>query len=128
MPIVGLGVDVTRVERLEAAWEKRGQRLLERLFTEGERAYCDRRPVARFTHYAGRFAVKEAVMKVLGTGWRSGVRWVDIEVVRAPGQAPRVELHGATARIAAERGIARVHVTITHDAGLAVAVAVAEAD
>ena len=67
-------------------------------------------------------------MKMLGTGWARGVRWVDIEVVRHPGQAPTVELHGATGRIARDRGIHRVLVSITHDAGIAAAVAVGEAD
>lgn len=125
MTIHSIGSDLARIDRLEAAFARRGQRLLDRLFTDREQAYCDRRS-ARFTHYAGRFAVKEAVMKVLGTGWTSGVRWVDIEVVRPPGGAPTCELHGRTREIAAELGIARVHITITHDAGLAMAVAVAE--
>ena len=125
MPVVSIGSDITRVDRLEEAFARRGDRLLERVFTAGERAYCDARK-ARFTHYAGRFAVKEAVMKVLGTGWARGVRWVDIEVVRERGGPPRVVLHGASAEIARDRGIARVHVTITHDAGLALAFAVGE--
>ena len=93
--------------------------------THGDRAYCDRKK-DRLASYCGRFAVKEAVMKVLGTGWTRGVRWVDIEVVRAPGAAPRCVLHGASAAIARTKGIATIHVTITHDAGLAAAVAVAE--
>ena len=127
MPIVSLGMDLTQIDRMVEAHERRGQRLLERVFTSEERAYCDRRK-ARFTHYAGRFAVKEAVMKVLGTGWRKGVRWVDIEVKRAPGEAPQVHLYGASAEIARQRGIDRIHITITHDAGVAAAVAVAERD
>lgn len=125
MGIVSIGSDLTRVERLEQAFARRGEALLERLFTPGERRYCDTRK-QRFTHYAGRFAVKEAVMKVLGTGWARGVRWVDLEVVRAPGSAPRLVLHGASARLAESLGIRRIHITITHDAGLAQAVAVAE--
>ncbi len=125
MAIVGLGMDLARIDRLEAAFERRGERLLERLFTPGEREYCERRK-ERFVHYAGRFAVKEALMKLLGTGWARGVRWVDLEVTRAPGQAPQARLHGVAADIARERGIHRVHVTITHDAGLAAAVAVGE--
>ena len=67
-------------------------------------------------------------MKVLGTGWARGVRWRDIEVVRRPGEAPELVLHGVAAQLAAARGIARVHVTITHDAGIAAAVAVAESE
>jgi holo-[acyl-carrier protein] synthase len=125
MAIVGLGLDLAQIVRFEAAHARHGQRLLERLFTPAERAYCDRKK-DRMSSYCGRFAVKEAVMKVLGTGWTRGVRWVDIEVVRKPGSAPEVVLHGATARIAQKKGIARIHVTITHDAGLAAAVAVAE--
>lgn len=125
MSILALGLDLTRIERLEQAYARHGERLLERLFTPEERRYCDARR-ARFVHYAGRFAVKEAVMKVLGTGWAQGVRWIDIEVLRASGKAPELRLHGASAAIARARGFARVLITITHDAGLAAAVAVAE--
>ena len=125
MAVVGLGLDLAQIERVQDFIERRGQRALDRVFTPDEQAYCDAR-ASRYASYAGRFAVKEAVMKVLGTGWRKGVRWVDIEVVRPPGQAPTCALHGESARIAAARGIRTIHVTITHDAGLAAAVAVAE--
>lgn len=126
MAIQSLGLDLTQIARIEEIFARRGDRFLERVFTPAERAYCDRRKNTRWTHYAGRFAVKEAVMKALGTGWRDGVRWVDIEVLREPGQAPRLQLHGESARIAAAQSIERIHITITHDAGLAAAVAVAE--
>ena len=125
MAIISIGNDLARIERLAEALERRGQALLDRLFTPGEQAYCEARR-QRITHYAGRFAVKEAVMKVLGTGWSGGVRWVDIEVTRERGQAPKVVLHGHSAEIARERGIGRIHITITHDGGLALATAVAE--
>ena len=101
MAVVALGLDLVQIDRLAEMLERRGDRLLERLFTDAERAYCDRRK-RRATHYAGRFAVKEAVMKALGTGWAQGVRWRDIEVVRQPGRAPELALHGASARIARE--------------------------
>jgi len=127
MSIVALGLDLTQIERLAEAESRRGERFLERIFTERERAYCERRAQRRHVHYAGRFAVKEAVMKALGTGWTRGVRWIDIEVVRASGGPPELHLHGASAAIARERGIDRWHVTITHDAGIAAAVVVAEA-
>ena len=127
MSIVSLGLDLTQIERLAEAESRRGERFLERLFTPGERAYCERRAARRHVHYAGRFAVKEAVMKALGTGWTRGVRWIDIEVVRSPGGPPELVLHGETKAIAAARGIDRWHVTITHDAGIAAAVVVAEA-
>lgn len=125
MAIVGVGLDLVRIERLTAFLERHGARGKARLFTAGEQAYCDARKTSAQS-YAARFAVKEAVMKVLGTGWAHGVRWVDIEVVRARGEAPTVVLHGETARLAAARGIARVHVAITHDGGTSAAVAVAE--
>lgn len=125
MAIVALGMDLAQIARFEAAYARHGERLLERVFTDGERAYCDQRK-SRMTNYTGRFAVKEAVMKVLGTGWAQGVAWRDIEVVRHSGEAPTVVLHGVAARIASAKGIARIHVTITHDAGIAAAVAVAE--
>ncbi len=125
MTIHSIGSDLAQIGRLEEAHARRGQRLLDRLFTAAEQAYCDRRK-QRFTHYAGRFAVKEAVMKVLGTGWAHGVRWVDIEVTREPGRAPQCVLHGESAAIAERLGIARIHITITHDAGLAMAFAVGE--
>lgn len=125
MSIVSIGNDLTRIDRLSEAIERRGQSLLDRLFTPGEQDYCENRK-QRMTHYAGRFAVKEAVMKVLGTGWGEGVRWVDIEVVRREDSAPELVLHGKCAELAASRGIERVHITITHDAGLAMAVAIGE--
>jgi holo-[acyl-carrier protein] synthase len=125
MAIVGLGMDLAQITRFEAAYARHGERLLDRLFTPGERRYCDSRKT-RMTNYCGRFAVKEAVMKVLGTGWARGVRWIDIEVARAPGSAPKCVLHGAAAAIARQQGIRSIHITITHDAGIAAAVAVAE--
>ena len=125
MAVIALGMDLIQIDRVAEVLERRGERFLGRVFTAGEQAYCDRRR-ARAQHYAGRFAVKESVMKALGTGWARGVRWRDIEVVREPGQAPRVQLHGRSAEHARERGIERILITITHDAGIAAAVAVAE--
>ncbi|MSR63757.1 MAG: holo-[acyl-carrier-protein] synthase [Planctomycetes bacterium] len=126
MPIVSLGLDLTQIARIEQMIERHGERFLARVFTVGEREYCEHRPRTRAAHYGGRFAVKEAVMKVLGTGWTRGVRWIDIEVVRKSGGAPELVLHGVSARIAKAKGIARIHITITHDAGIAAAAAVAE--
>jgi len=125
MAVVALGLDLLSIERMEETIERRGERFLDRIFTPAERAYCERRKRSSQS-YAGRFAVKEAVMKVLGTGWARGVRWRDIEVLRAPGRPPEAQLHGETARIAAGLGITRILVTITHDSGLAAAVAVGE--
>jgi holo-[acyl-carrier protein] synthase len=125
MPVVALGMDLVQIKRLEAVLARRGQRFVERVFTPAERRYCESR-ARPATHFAGRFAVKEAVMKALGTGWARGVRWRDIEVRRGGSGPPELVLHGATAGIARQRSIERIHITITHDAGLAAAVAVAE--
>ena len=127
MAILGLGLDLAQIARFEKVYARHGDHLLERIFTDAERAYCELRPRSRMTHYTGRFAVKEAVMKVLGTGWARGVRWRDIEVVRTSGQAPELVLHGVAAEIAQKKGIAKIHITITHDAGLAAAVEIGRA-
>ncbi len=84
--IIGLGIDMEEVERVKGAIERQGERFLKRIFTEKERAYCEQFK-DKYERYAGRFAVKEAAMKALGTGWSRGVRWVDIEVLRLKGGA-----------------------------------------
>lgn len=127
MPIVGLGVDVTPVDRIRAAWERHGTRLLAKLFHPGE---VQRDPALGepfVEHVAGRFAAKEAAMKALGTGWGKGVGWKSLKVERARGEAPRLVLLGEAARLAARRGANRCHLTITHGGGVAVAVVVLEA-
>ena len=111
--IIGMGVDLAEVQRVRAAIERRGQRILLRLFTARERAYCERAR-NRYERYAGRFAAKEAAMKALGTGWRSGVRWVDLEVVRQPGGRPVMMLHGEARKIGERLGVKHIAMTITH--------------
>jgi holo-[acyl-carrier protein] synthase len=128
MSVVAIGLDLCQIARFQATLDRYGEHFIRRVFTDAEQRYCEARPRVRATHYAGRFAVKEAVMKVLGTGWRQGVRFVDIEVVRAPGAAPEVRLHGRSAEHARARGIQRILITITHDAGTAAAVAIGVSD
>jgi holo-[acyl-carrier protein] synthase len=121
----GLGVDVVDLERFAAVLERRPS-ICERVFTDGERVYCDRTTgVRRAERYAGRFAVKEAVHKVLGVGI-GALRWRDLEVGRADSGAPLLALHGAAAALAAEHAISQWHVSVTHDRLVAVAVVVAE--
>ena len=111
--IIGSGIDLIRLERFRAAWDRHGQRLLERLFTADEQERCLRHadPVPEF---AARFAAKEAAFKAIGTGWRQGVRWVDVEVRNSPSGRPFLRLRGRTAEIAREVGGRRVTVTLTH--------------
>ena len=122
--IVGIGVDLVEVDRIERLLRKFAERARARLFTGAEVAYCvaSRCPAESF---AARFAAKEAVLKALGTGWTQGVSWTEIEVVREDG-APRLSLHGACAQVAAERGVKHTHLTLTHTASTACAFVVLE--
>ncbi|HXM99060.1 MAG TPA: holo-ACP synthase [Candidatus Dormibacteraeota bacterium] len=110
---MGLGVDITEVDRIQGAIERQGERLLKRIYTPAEIAYCERFK-NKFERYAGRFAVKEAAMKALGTGWSRGVRWVDIEVVREKGGRPVLKLAGEAKQIAERMGVKNIAITITH--------------
>jgi holo-[acyl-carrier protein] synthase len=111
--IVGLGADITEVGRIQGAIERQGERLVKRIYTPGEIAYCERFK-NKYERYAGRFAVKEAAMKALGTGWSRGVRWVDIEVVREKGGRPMLMLAGEAKKIAEGMGVKNIAITITH--------------
>ena len=118
--IVGLGLDVAEVDRIEAAITRHGAPFIERLFTAAEAAYCERY-ANRFERYAARFAVKEAAMKALGTGWRHGVRWRDIEVTRDPSGKPGLRLEGVAREFAERLGARNITVSITHSGNLALA-------
>ena len=118
--ILGVGTDVVDIDRFAAALARR-PRLAERCFTDAEAAYCRSRGYPP-QHFAARFAAKEAVGKALGIGM---TRWREVEVLRGRG-APRIALHGRYAERARELGVGRVHVSLTHDRGSAIAFAVAE--
>jgi holo-[acyl-carrier protein] synthase len=123
--IRGLGIDVVQVSRIEDAVRRHGDRFLNRLFTETERAYCaQHREPGR--HYAARFAAKEAAMKALGTGWSSAVSWKAIEVVNLPSGQPTLQLSGPALERSRQLGATTALVTLTHDAGLAQACVVLE--
>jgi holo-[acyl-carrier protein] synthase len=118
--ILGIGMDLAEVRRVQAAIERRGERILRRLYTARERAYCERSR-NKYERYAGRFAAKEAAMKALGTGWRRGVRWVDLEVVRQPSGRPTMALHGEAKKIGERLGVKNIAMSITHTATQALA-------
>lgn len=121
----GLGVDIVEIERMRAALRRR-PRLKERLFSEDEQAYCDARNRPE-VHYAMRFAAKEAVLKALGTGF-SGMSFKDVEVVRDGRGRPVPRLSGRAAEVAAETGVAEIHLSLsfTHSTAVASAVALRE--
>ena len=118
--ILGLGVDIAEVDRLEAAIGRRGEAFLKRVYTPGEIAYCERHR-ARFERYAARFAAKEATMKALGTGWGNGVRWVDLEVAREPSGKPTMRLHGRARELADQMGVKHISLSLTHSGNTAFA-------
>ncbi len=118
--IVGLGLDIAEIDRIEAAIGRHGAPFIERLFTPGEVAYCESHK-NRFERYAARFAAKEAAMKALGTGWRRGVRWRDIEVTREKGGKPVLRLAGVARELAERLGVKNISLSITHSGNLALA-------
>lgn len=120
--MIGIGVDLCEVERMRASLA-RTPTLRDRLFTEEEQAYCERRPDPS-ERYAARFAAKEAVLKAMGVGV-GACRWRDIEVLRADSGAPSVRLHGGAQTLAESRGITRWLLTMTHTRHAAEAIAVA---
>jgi holo-[acyl-carrier protein] synthase len=124
--ILGSGVDLCEVPRIEAAVARYGKRFLERIYTAREIAYADRK-ANRFERYAARFAAKEAGMKALGTGWQ-GVAWRDFEVVNLPSGRPTLKFHGQAAEIAAKLGVRHVALSLTHTKEQALAMVVLEGD
>jgi holo-[acyl-carrier protein] synthase len=118
--IVGMGIDIAEVPRIKAVIEVQKERFLRRVYTPDEVAYCEQFK-NKYERYAGRFAVKEAAMKALGTGWSRGVRWVDVEVVRQRGGRPTLSLKGEAKKIADGLGVKSIAVSITHTAEQALA-------
>ena len=123
--IAGIGVDIVDVSRVAKLLERYGERFVQRVFTEAEASYA-KGGAAPAERLAGRFAVKEAVMKALGTGKSQGILWRVVETVRGPMGKPVVRLHGQAVRWMRYRGGDRVHVSITHDGGKAVAFVILE--
>lgn len=113
--ILGTGIDLAEVPRIRASIEKYGERFLTRVYTEGERAYVERK-ANKFERYAARFAAKEAGMKALGTGWRGGVTWHDFEVANLRSGRPTLRLHGVAQQIADRLGVKHISLSLTHTA------------
>jgi len=123
--IVGSGIDVVEIERIQHAIDRYGPRFLDRVFCPAEQAYCLRKRNAAES-FAVRFAAKEAAAKALGTGISQGVSWLEIEVVREPSGRPTLRLHGRAEEIARRLGAVRPNLSLTHTGSLAVASAVLE--
>ena len=124
MEIIAHGIDLVDFPRLEQMIERHGQRFIDRIFTVAEQAYAGRHRNT-VEKYAGRFAAKEAVLKLLGTGWRGKIAWTDIEVTNNEAGRPEVSLSGEVKAIADRLKIRHISLSITHTADFAIASAVA---
>lgn len=123
--ILGIGTDLAEVERIGQSIARYGDRFLNRIFTERERAYAGRKANST-ERFAARFAAKEAGMKAIGTGWNRGVTWKDFEVANEPSGRPTLHLTGIAQKIASGLGVQRVSISLTHTAQMAFAVVVLE--
>jgi len=124
--IVGTGIDIAEVPRIEASIARFGDRFLRRIFTEAEIRYCESK-ANRVERYAARFAAKEAAMKAIGTGWNHGVRWRDVEVCRQAGGRPTIVFHGKAAEFAAKLGAIYIALSLSHTEEYAIAQVILEA-
>jgi holo-[acyl-carrier protein] synthase len=124
--IVGTGIDLIEIQRISASIERYGMRFLERIYTPGEIAYCQRKRRNAAESFAARFAAKEAAAKALGTGIGFGVTWREIEVGREPGARPLLLLHGRAAEIARAMGVRHSALSITHTGTQSMALVILE--
>jgi len=125
--ILGIGTDLVSIDRLDRMVEAYGDRFLYRVFTRREVETAEQR--ATLCERLGtRFAAKEACMKALGTGWRGGVQFTQIEVRKHPTGAPELVLSGAAKERADEMGVERILVSLSHESEMAMAVVILEGD
>lgn len=124
MEIIAHGIDLVDFPRIEQMMQRHGERFLKRVFTHVEQAYAEasRNSVEKL---AGRFAAKEAILKLMGTGWRGKIAWTDIEITNNASGQPEVTLRGEVKDIADRLGIGHISISITHTANFAIASAVA---
>jgi holo-[acyl-carrier protein] synthase len=123
--IIGSGIDLVEIGRIQQSVDRYGQRFLDRVYTAAEQVYCLRKKKAAES-LAARFAAKEAGAKALGTGISYGVNWLEIEVVREPSGRPTIQFHGRAAQIAARLGVVHAALSITHTRDLSMASVVLE--
>ena len=124
MEIVAHGIDLVDCPRIEQMIERHGERFIKRVFTTAEQAYAEKNKNG-VEKLAGRFAAKEAILKLVGTGWRGRIAWTDIEIINNAAGQPEVTLRGEVRKIADKLGIKHISVSITHTANFAIASAVA---
>ena len=125
MAIIRTGIDIVECLRIAQMIERHGELFITRVYTDAEIEYCTARKAAT-QHYSGRWAAKEAVLKALGTGWRRGISWRDIEIRNDRKGAPTVNLRAGARDVMEKAGIRKLHVSISHCRSFAVAHVVAE--
>ncbi len=127
LKIVAHGIDLVDCPRIEDMLSRHGKRFLSRIFTKAEQQYAQKNK-NKIEKLAGRFAAKEAVLKMMGTGWIGKIAWTDIEIINNPTGKPEVKLTGEVKKIAQKLGINQMSISITHTANFAIASAVALAN
>jgi holo-[acyl-carrier protein] synthase len=126
--IVGIGVDIVDISRLERAIGAHGERFINRVFTAGEIAYCEQL-ARRGERYATRFAAKEAARKAIGAATPvRALAWHDVEIISSTEGAPQLQFHGRAAELVKELGVTRAHVSLSHGADQAIAFVILEKD
>ncbi len=125
MAIVGIGIDLVKISRMEKIRARWHQHFLDRIFTTNEQRYCLQHQKPQ-VHFSGRFAIKEAVLKALGTGLRDGIRWTEIETVNNPSGKPLVQLTGRASQCADDLGVVQILSSISHDHDYAIAQVILE--
>jgi len=123
--IIGIGVDIVEIERFQKVIERLKDRFLLRVFTPGERSFCDSHRNS-VPHFAVRFAAKEAVFKALGTGWAKGVTWLDVEILRERQDPPEIVLSGEALRLSEQKGTHNIHLSLSHTEHSAIAMVILE--
>ncbi|HEX3724596.1 MAG TPA: holo-ACP synthase [Pirellulales bacterium] len=123
--IIGIGTDIIECLRIAQMIERHGELFINRVYTQHEIQYCQSRKLAT-QHFAGRWAAKEAILKALGTGWRKGISWRDVEVRNEPGGRPTVALRGGARDVVEELGITEMLISISHCRSHATAYALAQ--
>jgi holo-[acyl-carrier protein] synthase len=122
--ISGTGIDIIEVHRIQTVME-RDIGFREKIFTPGEIAYCETKK-NKYQHYAARFSAKEAFLKAIGTGWRFGIRFADIDVYHDEFGKPLIRLTGKAEELALRDGISRIQVSLSHLKEMATAVVIVE--
>ena len=123
--IIGIGTDIIECLRIAQMIERHGELFINRVYTSHEIQYCKSRKLAT-QHYAGRWAAKEAILKALGTGWRKGISWRDIEIRNEPGGRPVVAMRGGARDVVEQLGITQMLISISHCRSHATAYALAQ--